>query len=893
MHSVDSFVPVDPAYDRLVHLAPTRSRESTQILDLLRSGRSVIVVCLSGDGALDFARSLAAALGHPDQALLRANAHTTAEEVAEFVDARRLTGGPRILSGAHLLTAAAGPVIDQALHTSRVPIAYLVDGDILRSVHCGDNGVLKQIADGWNSGEIDRIDLARLTGSESLALVTGLAATIPLDDLQLRTLAALSAGRPLVAADLVAWAEEDPHRVPRHYPHASFDTPFFGNRVLSRLSARFPQLNPSTLVAARRLGDLSPMPIRTAKQLFGDTVIARLIDLRLAREFDVSGQPSVAVSPLHVDALANQLLGEADPADEEKFDRRLVILWKAGYPVGEAAEIGLARDLINDGSDIDRSHASLLLRAARSLNRLGDPMEATIMLHMVEDSVQDDPSMLLEWELQTLTARLLGGDRAGVIDLIRTGIAHGLLGRERDPIVLELLFTAAAALAGETELPQWWTDFLRDDVDPVIPGIANLVSSFTGGGMTRVEDVRAVVDNRLASPALRFAAYAALCQYHLKTYNAEALIASAKTGYELYVELSTVQPRSLEGFTFTMAWFYMVGATVNCLLAGIEPQRSELITRKLLEAASGASTHSGWQLNATASWCIGIQRLLDGETELAARDYEAVAATVTPALLAVGWGLRDTLGRWQRSTAPYFHPSSTGDTAPSQGYRFHDGLAAFLLGPGATNPGPLPAWMHTVFAHARVLDGTITAAEARETLPDEADDLSLPGPRAARRHIDASADEDAEALLTAGRELQSVGYRGAARHAFAQARALFLSHRLSARARVAGEALDALRQRAVTPPEDLQPREDTSVSEPAAAPAVTLTERELEVCRLVAEGLTNVQISQRLVLSVRTVESHVLQARAKLGAERRRDIPKLMLKLRDTGRISAEGRARS
>lgn len=109
MHSVDGFTPVDPAYDRLVHLAPTRSRESTQILDLLRSGRSVIVVCLSGDGALDFARSLAAALGHPDQALLRANAHTTAEEVAEFVDARRLTGGPRILSGAHLLTAAAGP----------------------------------------------------------------------------------------------------------------------------------------------------------------------------------------------------------------------------------------------------------------------------------------------------------------------------------------------------------------------------------------------------------------------------------------------------------------------------------------------------------------------------------------------------------------------------------------------------------------------------------------------------------------------------------------------------------------------------------------------------------------------------------------------------------------
>ena len=82
MHSSDDFVPVDPAYDRLVHLAPTRSRESNQILDLLRSGRSVIVVCLTGDGALDFGRSLAVALGRTDESLLRISAHTTAEEVA-------------------------------------------------------------------------------------------------------------------------------------------------------------------------------------------------------------------------------------------------------------------------------------------------------------------------------------------------------------------------------------------------------------------------------------------------------------------------------------------------------------------------------------------------------------------------------------------------------------------------------------------------------------------------------------------------------------------------------------------------------------------------------------------------------------------------------------------
>lgn len=45
--------------------------------------------------------------------------------------------------------------------------------------------------------------------------------------------------------------------------------------------------------------------------------------------------------------------------------------------------------------------------------------------------------------------------------------------------------------------------------------------------------------------------------------------------------------------------------------------------------------------------------------------------------------------------------------------------------------------------------------------------------------------------------------------------------------------------------------------------------RELQVLRLVAEGLTNREIGQRLYLSVRTVEMHVANAAAKLGCRTR------------------------
>jgi DNA-binding NarL/FixJ family response regulator len=53
---------------------------------------------------------------------------------------------------------------------------------------------------------------------------------------------------------------------------------------------------------------------------------------------------------------------------------------------------------------------------------------------------------------------------------------------------------------------------------------------------------------------------------------------------------------------------------------------------------------------------------------------------------------------------------------------------------------------------------------------------------------------------------------------------------------------------------------------PVPAPAAPhgLTPRELDVLRLIAEGLSNREIGQRLSVSERTVESHVLRVLTKL-----------------------------
>jgi DNA-binding NarL/FixJ family response regulator len=61
-----------------------------------------------------------------------------------------------------------------------------------------------------------------------------------------------------------------------------------------------------------------------------------------------------------------------------------------------------------------------------------------------------------------------------------------------------------------------------------------------------------------------------------------------------------------------------------------------------------------------------------------------------------------------------------------------------------------------------------------------------------------------------------------------------------------------------------------------------LTAREREIALMANEGLTNREIATRLFLSIRTVESHVYQARMKVGAASRREL----------GRLVAAGAAR-
>jgi DNA-binding CsgD family transcriptional regulator/type II secretory pathway predicted ATPase ExeA len=123
---------------------------------------------------------------------------------------------------------------------------------------------------------------------------------------------------------------------------------------------------------------------------------------------------------------------------------------------------------------------------------------------------------------------------------------------------------------------------------------------------------------------------------------------------------------------------------------------------------------------------------------------------------------------------------------------------------------------------------------------------------------------DADSLMEAAADLEASGFVNLAREAYARASTLLehMGERRRARQAV------ALREKC-----------DHELGERfreghfiAAAPAVHLTRREQDIVELAVQGLTDREIAQRLMVSVRTVEGHLYRTYVKLGVRSRDEL---------------------
>jgi DNA-binding NarL/FixJ family response regulator len=188
-----------------------------------------------------------------------------------------------------------------------------------------------------------------------------------------------------------------------------------------------------------------------------------------------------------------------------------------------------------------------------------------------------------------------------------------------------------------------------------------------------------------------------------------------------------------------------------------------------------------------------------------------------------------------------------------------DGAAAFMQRAAETDD----AMVRSRLLHEALRSGARPhpVAQALAQLASEGDS-GLIEARAA--HAGALADSDPHALLTAGEQLVAIGCDAAAVEAFVAASAEFLSQGRHDSARRA-----AVRAREVHPASQGW---ELPLIDGIDGIATELTPREAQIATLAGRGLTNQQIADQLVLSVRTVETYIYRAMQKRGVSNRRDL---------------------
>ena len=122
-----------------------------------------------------------------------------------------------------------------------------------------------------------------------------------------------------------------------------------------------------------------------------------------------------------------------------------------------------------------------------------------------------------------------------------------------------------------------------------------------------------------------------------------------------------------------------------------------------------------------------------------------------------------------------------------------------------------------------------------------------------------------------GRALAAAGDRQAARAALLEAESALDAFGALRRRSEAARELRRLGHRLLRPAHDASPG--------PLGPLAALTAREREIAELIADGRTNREVAEQLVLSPRTIEAHLRNIFGKLGVRSRMELARELQRL--------------
>jgi DNA-binding CsgD family transcriptional regulator len=751
--------------------------------------------------------------------------------------------GPQAVLGiddAHLLDGASATVLHQLALRRRIRLIVTVRA----GEPCPD-----AVSALWKDDWALRWDLDPLDESGTAALVEA-ALGGPLDAMTRRRLHASTQGNALWLRHLVD-GERDAGRL----------APADGMWVWSGDPVIRPELR--ELVAAE-LGELSPgvqrvLELLTFGEPLGLDLVLRLADDLAVEEAAERGLVSVRSEELRTQVwLAHPLYGEIvrsriDPRRARTLRGELAA--EFGATSSRRAGDGLRRAVL--GLDSDRpADADLLIASASQAGMLGD---LSLAERLFRAGVDAGGGFEAQMGLAHVVGRLMRPEDADVE--LRRAIAVADTDDRRTRAVLATVNNLYVLLArtdeGWTVLEQAQRDTPPGRARADLDGIRAVLELSADHLDTARRLAWSVLEDPEASvPARAWAGFAAVAHRSLVGQGEPVEEVARLAMQAAAASPETASMQATIGFLETLA----LG------LAGhLRPARER--ARQVRERPGEFAATFGALYEGRVAFHAGQVRTSAHRLAAVVPSFpgygggwrEWLELMVTQALAAAGdaAGARAALARARAAEHPgmaLFAPERGLAEAWTVAAEGAAGDAIVLAGRAAQQAAASgQRAMEVLIRHTAVCFGDVGQAGPLATLQ-----RSVEGPRVAlaARHARHLADADAEGLLAVSADLEGIDLLLIAADAAAQAAAIEHAAGRAGHAATAATRATALArrcERALTP------------TLRVVGSLVALSAREREVAVLAGKGLANRQIATRLHLSVRTVESHIYRACARLG----------------------------
>jgi DNA-binding CsgD family transcriptional regulator len=761
---------------------------------------------------------------------------------------------------AHLLDPASAAL---ALHLATAAGVFVV-----ATIRAGERAP-DAIDSLWKDAGARRIELAPLSDADIEALVRA-ALDGPVEQSVVRRVVDSSAGNALYARELIVGALEE--------GRLSFD------RGLWRLARRGISPSLAALVTAR-MGALSDAD-RTPLELLalGEPLrlgeIAGRSDLNVLEALEARGMVTVdAGSPDAVVRLAQPLYGEMLRAGLPVLRARSLRLALADTvqrrtPLTPDDALRIARWRLDAGAEVPPEH---LLDAARAANLAGDPdlgaqlaglardaglgLDATLLLsraHTIRKRFADAESVLADAESVLAGAEARAPGDPAALGYIAQRV-HGLYWGLGLPGEARAFLERAETWSDD---PQW-----RRRLDPWRLVLSGFIDGVDGYGESAAQTAEILADPTIDARERR--------QVELAHLFRLMAVGRVKDAYALARRIRPQVPLRDNYDAFALGLMCIVGLEAGEDWADLESYAADLLRDG---ARAGDHQAAGLAAFTLAAMAMARGRYRDAGRWLAEADghferQDAFGTAFSVRALEVGIGCFTGRPARARSALAAVHamlggqeplPTQTGYLARAEGW----GARALSDTAGAASFAAAAAAADQPNLRSRLLYEALRAGAPPKAIAAEQErlahvcDARLVTAYAA--HAAALAAQDGQALLAVADEMAAIGADAYAMEAAVQAARQFVAagredsaRRTAARAR----ELYAADQGAEFP-----------VIDGLDAVATELTGREAQIAALAARGLSNREIADELVLSVRTVETYVYRAMQKRGVATRAEL---------------------